>query len=461
MSWLGIGLLDLVDFVTICAHATLPSRHSISFHSSWSEYGVGMYDGSNELVGCGGAVEYQLDENGQETGDTALWYLGATQCFRANAAYTLYGLKANTELDEAESSPCNSSTYINSFFTKYGLESFGNGLIDYDQYGVSSYCTAADDGGGNDDDNFWKSLQNNQLLYPNAVSYGTGCSAIGGDFVLASFTGPSCRGVGFLQTLDEMEDFNAELAALDCVRIFKASKQEMTEDDGAVEDDAAGDDAVGDDAVAQEYNAANANGGVYYLLMHSQVCSLLEYPLGCPDPHGIKAKQDQRLYNKTMSQARAVPLVMPILTAILLLGSGLLYWLTVRPRRKTVISRDVTDSSIKEAPIEHMANSFDRNASHLAYRTRTFTEQLMQYAQEMEEEEEDGTLTPMEPSDYKPPPTDHGSNQISVADAVLAEKGLPTTAGTSKKKFKRPVMAKVSRLFRRGGKKTKTRTVEE
>jgi len=127
----------------------------IKYHGCvWTKYGTRYGSGQN------------YDEQGQDEDDADdendngcggwggeyFWYMGRTQCFKANAAYSLYGvLKGESE----GSNPCKKKTYINSFFTTFGVESFAGPLglgIDY----ANSQCTAQEPeegqgGGGNED----------------------------------------------------------------------------------------------------------------------------------------------------------------------------------------------------------------------------------------------------------------------------------------------------------------------
>jgi hypothetical protein len=78
------------------------------------------------------------------------WYMGCTQCFRANVAYSLYGVKTDKDAPSSGSA-CLSPYYINSFFTTAGIESFGDYVgIDYEDAGASSECDSEE---GDDNDN--------------------------------------------------------------------------------------------------------------------------------------------------------------------------------------------------------------------------------------------------------------------------------------------------------------------
>ncbi len=78
----------------------------------WSEFGNGDHDDND--YGCGG-------DGGDEH-----WYMGRTQCYRANAAYSLYGVKSGST---APSDPCSETQYMNSFFTNFGVVGFAYPLV--------------------------------------------------------------------------------------------------------------------------------------------------------------------------------------------------------------------------------------------------------------------------------------------------------------------------------------------
>ena len=96
---------------------------------AWSAY--------NEDCGVDGAGE----------NDDALWYLGLTECYRANVAYTLYGV-----LKGAEDMGCSKGTFINSFFSTSGIEYFTASMAasgvsfteNEDQNQVTSACNVVE-----------------------------------------------------------------------------------------------------------------------------------------------------------------------------------------------------------------------------------------------------------------------------------------------------------------------------
>lgn len=444
-------------------HSLRPAGHHSVCLPRWSEYGAGIYDGSNDLVGCGEAVSYFADDdedNNNNDGDDntnyyynnqespSKWYLGATQCFRPNVAYTLYGVRTGTSLPGGRS-PCSEKQYIDSFFTKYGIESFGDGLgIDYESYGASSYCHSGDYDYGNSNYMYYNMYSNGQAINPDAYSYGTGCSA-DGFFELVTFSGLYCNGQGVTKTTNQLYLFNSNLEALGCLKVY----------DAAASNNANTDDA----AAAAAYDDTNQSEGdvsAEYLLSRSVVCSISEYPERCPDPYGIKAKRDATLYHKARSHSRAVPLFMPIATAVMCIGSALLYLLTFRQRPNQPRSR-----------LGSMASSFDRAASFLAIRTASFKEKLLKYAEEMEEE--DVLTVNVKSYEYIPTRTsgvsvgggataistggsntqDEGEARVNAVKFNVNEKESVSPSAKDSgptQKYKRPIFARVTKgIFRR------------
>lgn len=207
----------------------------------WSEYGNSAGDYDN---GCGG------DGNGN------VWYMGRTPCYRANVAYSLYGVLKG---ENATDNPCKRGTFINSFFSTDGVETFAESLgIDNgdatDQCEV--YSVAEDDTYKNGD----AASENNQMLYPTYSSFTTSCGA-DGSFIQGLFKGAYCSSREGVTSLDTLTDFNSAVDNLECSRIYSST-----------------------DGVDMASN----------LLLYSESCSKLEYPLGCPDPFEVKSSMEFR-----------------------------------------------------------------------------------------------------------------------------------------------------------------------
>jgi hypothetical protein len=399
----------------------------------WSEYGNNDSDNNDQNddnTGCRGDGE-DWDEN---------WYMGLTQCFRANVAYTLYGVKTGQTV--SGKGACSKAHYINSFFTNGGIESFGDAVgVDYEDSGASTECSSDqvdDEEGdnnnnnnqGGDDDN------HNYLIYTNYVSYGTACSR-NGEFIQAQFQGAYCDGNHFLANNGEFEDLNSALDELGCLQVYGGEAEET--DDNNNNEDA--------DSIATS------------LLSYSASCSHTEYPDRCPDPYGVKRKRDNRLSSYSKAQFRAVPLVMPILSSLLFAGAALFFYFTHQFSEKTKknVLADPMDG-VRGTPVllTRISESFARTVTGLSTRTMSIKEKLVEYAEAEDDDEEDGDYqSPTEPTitetraDGAAPKADEDPN-AAVADAMLAEKGvtpLPKAGEKKKKKYKRPRLAKISKFF--------------
>jgi hypothetical protein len=261
----------------------------ISYHNCvWSKYGSrylsaeGENDQQAEGDEANAAGSNNLGCNGM--GSDHFWYMGQTQCFKANAAYSLYGILKGEEIPK---NPCSKTTFINSFFTTFGVESF-SGPLGIDISTVNSQCTAQNANGGNQgqdqefqvDDDY---LANNYEFqdYRAYTSYGTGCSA-SGDFAIEVYQGAFCHGTKRVQTTDTLNDFNAKIKEFECTQIYDASSS----------------------GTENEYVQANNNAydfenmDAINILSVSESCSLRQYPHDCPDPFGIK-----KLYDKAMQKS--------------------------------------------------------------------------------------------------------------------------------------------------------------
>ena len=121
------------------------SKLYIKFHNcAWTKYALpyGNYGNNNE-IGYGG----DNDSGGMcpsDYGGYAFWYMGNSLCFRANAAYSLYGVLADDESNKKKKKTgCQESTYINSFFTLTGVSTFMEAIEDAGYY---QFCEAYDGG---------------------------------------------------------------------------------------------------------------------------------------------------------------------------------------------------------------------------------------------------------------------------------------------------------------------------
>ena len=235
---------------------------------SWSEYDNG--DG---------------DHGGGDTGGDH-WYMGKTKsAFRANVAYSLYGVlkeshnSGTSSLRHNLQSKCNKDTYINSFFTTSGAATLSSVLnirtndISY----ATSDCTYA---------------QNSDGSY---TSMTMGCDAKGG-FTYASFTGKNCDGFNFIENLYELNNYtNVMMKDFECLQIwdydtYVANNKNNNNRRHLKDGDHDEDDGYG--SIAES------------LLENSEICNLNLYPHDCPDPYGIKNMYDM---NSLRAQAGLGP----------------------------------------------------------------------------------------------------------------------------------------------------------
>jgi hypothetical protein len=258
----------------------------------WSEFGDGY--------GCG-------DEGNQGGADDEAWYLGRTQCYRANVAYSLYGIRSDDKKRRHPDNICQKRRYfINSFFTNNGLNDFGGtiGLANGDD--ASSYCTVEENddnnnnGQNNENDN--QQRQHGSVINANAHSYTTYCDAHG-KFVTAQFGGAYCSDKSNLVRMDSLDALNNELDNVGCLLVYSKNQNGDAADEanGEENQDAEDENNQNDDQAAADDNGEgrqlvrnleDQNGGLASLLVYSNACSLVEYPRGCPDPYGAKKRFD-------------------------------------------------------------------------------------------------------------------------------------------------------------------------
>jgi hypothetical protein len=257
----------------------------LSYFNRWSPYGQ---DGQENPCGL------------QEGGDDGVWYMGYTDCFRANAAYSLYGV-----LKGEEDAGCARSTFINSFFTVDGVEEFTQAAV---AAGVSFTSSGADG-----------------EVYPSGVtsdcvindqdssSYGLACS--GTSFAMKSFKGEYCDDERQTSSVsDALRTFNKELSNVVCTPIYTHGSSSSS--------------------------SSSSNG--LTVLQYSRACNVLEFPQSCPDPHGALRTYASAMARSHIKSSRpAVELlknilswVLLILGIFLLLGAASLYLARKNRRQK-------------------------------------------------------------------------------------------------------------------------------
>ena len=285
--------------------------------------------------------------------------MGRTQCFRANAAYSLYGVKAG-QTDSSGSSGCLKKTYINSFFTNMGVESFTDPFgIDAEDYGASSECESKENGGDRKlEDGYSTSYAHGHSLFDDYTSYGTGCSK-NGKFVLATFDGAYCNGGHHVATTDDLDYLNSDLDGLGCKQIYGGQQ---------------GGRKLGD----------NNEDIATTLLSYSTVCNMLEYPTKCPDPYGLKASHESSLKKAADKHFKKVSSFMPIMSTMFCAGALFFLYLTEKTKYSTK-TKNIDTSSPEPMPeppiILRAVGTFSRTASALSLRAQSFKEKLIDYAE--------------------------------------------------------------------------------
>ena len=240
-------------------------RHSSYYPAGYDEEGGAGRD-HESYCGFDGGEEY--------------WYLGVSPCFKANSVFSLYGILAsNPQGADSNGSYCHKATYIDTYFTRAGVETIGEpfGFIGDGQdqgddgqgddgnngyYTASSYCANDGDEG--------EGQQNGDDYVYNAedhTSYGTGCYKK--NYVYDSFEGSFCSAHMVKETIDYLDTFNENMGSLSCTQIY----------DGSNNNDGGGDDSLLD------------------ILSSSHSCSVDMYPSDCVDPYGLKKKYDTALRN--------------------------------------------------------------------------------------------------------------------------------------------------------------------
>jgi hypothetical protein len=241
----------------------------------WSEYGLGVtYDDDNE--------NHDGDEN---------WYMTRVQPFRANAAFSLYGILRGS----LSAGGCRRGTYINSFFTYMGADSILQALhkspstaFPDEAYGSAGCYQYYGDGNGRDliwlrdyqellDYTDGESLEdferllnnnnnNNNGNNNNQISTTMGCN-LDGDFVVAEFAGADCDGKNVLNTTTSLPQYNRAIRNLGCQNIWKR-RRDSRKNNG--------------------WNGTVAEK----ILSTSFACDIALYGDLCPDPYGLKHKYD-------------------------------------------------------------------------------------------------------------------------------------------------------------------------
>jgi hypothetical protein len=225
------------------------------------------YTANNNNNACGNGGDY--------------WYMGLTECFRSNVAYSLYGV-----LKDQEDTGCNKKTFINSFFTTSGIDSFTSYMTtagitfsaDADGAYVTSACTVdnSNNNNGQNQDDGSSSTGNNVKINAMSTSYGVGCADKSKGFEMKKYGGAYCDEREVREVTDAMDTFNSEMSGVQCIAIYDAA------------------------AEADNNNQNNNGGSASDILAYSEACNVMLFPDQCPDPYG-KLRSASRASAHTMS----------------------------------------------------------------------------------------------------------------------------------------------------------------
>jgi hypothetical protein len=310
------------------------------FEHSWSPYASSASSSSFVCTG------------GNYAGDDNYWYIGYTPCYRANAAFSLYGVLIQEEEEESTrnlkrtGSMCNKLTYINSFFTTYGAETISSAVGLYEETGLATAeCTSSgnnnNNGGGNN---------NNNNANKNSMSATMGCDA--GKFVYDTFQGKYCDGNYYLSTEDTLDTYNAKMESISCTQIWDY------------------DVSIGSRRRDLGYGSLAES-----ILYYSKACSIEQYPGVCPDPFGIKANYVGNPLTEMEREARIPPNLGAASWFCLLTGSVLMI-LSVSNviRNKRRRGKDVDDSmeQMQQPPLyREFGSNLSRAASSMSDSARS------------------------------------------------------------------------------------------
>jgi hypothetical protein len=291
--------------------------------------------------------------------------MGYTHCFRANAAYSLYGvLKGNSD------DGCTSGTYINSFFTNYGVDAFepvmeAAGVFSEDnEDSYTAECQDGDDDDGNDGNDADGGGYGGGTSYANkgdnmgSTSYGMSCN--GNQFVTKKFRGRYCDGKDEIKVTNLLESFNEAIEQVECVQVYSGSNGDNNGDGGSIASD---------------------------LLSYSKACSIREFPSQCPDPFGKLLK-----YTRTLECATGTTCLLRLpearlgrdIASVVLLLSGLAMigaaccckWHRKRGKSQMEFIRESSDASKLSTAIflSKVSSSFSYASSKVADAIQDFAE---------------------------------------------------------------------------------------
>ena len=360
---------------------------------SWSQYDNG----------CGVDQAAGDDEDAQD-----YWYRAVAPCFRANAAYSLYGVLKTTNRDneqtQQQSSGCNQHTYINSFLTAQGVDSFvqamkaagvsfnNNNNMEQQQQQqqenegqddkgednnnreggdrrrleegdqdnneqdngneqeeneeedqeITSECVVIEANNKNED-NERAGEQEGIMLNADYTSTSISCSS-SGHYVTSYFQGAYCSGSLKMGQDEEptsaLQAFNSGMEQVQCIQIYSASNNNNNNQEEQEQNDK--DDKDEESPLS--------------ILYTSYACSTEEFPQSCPDPYG-KLKRYEHALNRstgTVHNARRERIRFIVSVVLLSLGLFILIVPLCLARRRKIQKRKAAstgDASFEKATI--------------------------------------------------------------------------------------------------------------
>lgn len=306
---------NLANSKDILADLTQYDKLYVSYHScAWSAY----------ADGCG-----------VEGGNDQYWYRGLTECYRTNVGYSLYGVMTG-----AKDQGCSKATFINSFFTTTGIETFtaymaaaGISFSATDDEGnqISSECNMVDD--NNDNNNGQQNNEevdytaNNRKIYEGDSSTGVGC--VNGAFAMKQYSGIYCDERSEPLVTDTLVTFNEEISQAQCVIIHDATNN--------------------NDDQQQEENKS------IELLQYSEACDIRNFPKDCPDPYGILNKVAVATSHQVAREAHpnreivkmVFSWILLVLGIILMLASAWAYYRKRQARKAALENQEANNKKSK------------------------------------------------------------------------------------------------------------------
>lgn len=212
--------------------------------------------------------------------------MGSVPSARANVAFSLYGVLKG-ERDKG----CRKKSFINSFHTTEGVESFTNAMYAAGLSNLFTFYDGEDDDAvnydllvtstchemGDDRDLRRRSLNEdgnygNGGKYSNSIgSYGLGCTTETDkhgfrQFAMYDYLGEVCDANAIVETMDELEAFNEKMELSMCVPIYTDGDYYNNDDEDNKDD--------------EDYSSPLA------LLKYSRSCRVTDGTNSCPDPYG-------------------------------------------------------------------------------------------------------------------------------------------------------------------------------